>query len=1402
MAAVTSSPAIHAFKPVFLAEPGEPPVPWRTWIAMFEIHLVASGFVDDTTAASIARKSALLTSALGVAGFRVFQSLTINVSEPYDDAKRHLAEHFDTQPNAYYLRAQFTRRTQQPGETVAQFLTALRELAKVAEITTALDDRIRDQFVAFVRDDRLREKLFQEPTNKTLPELLVTATLFEKSVEAANAMSGGGLGADLHPALPAVAPAVAKVERIGYSARMAGTAVGTGRRSGGFTCFGCGKLGHRIRAAECPARRHTCERCRVVGHFVSHCQGASAWAAQSSSLSGFAGRRGRSPSPGGRPSTSSMVTLSPVLLEKQRGQLKRLSCQLGDSSVDLLLDLGSEVSVVGGRLYDEVFSGAPLQQPDVRMQAYGALGIDCRGYFEVPVTYQGVRLPTFRFYVTRRGDSLMGVDLFDALGFKVQPPISPTTVNALSTVSLSAYPILCKSFGIVSGFQHKPRVDVSVLPVRQPMRRLAERLREPVSKAVLQMEREGIIERIDSSPWVSNIVPVKKPDGSIRVCVDLSEPNKAVIPDQYPLPTMEELSCELAGATIFSKLDLKWGYLQISLAEESRDLTAFVCLEGLFRFTRLPFGLCSAPSAFQQMISLIIKSVKGAVNLLDDIFIYGRTVAEHDARLRAVLDLLQQHNCTVNLQKCVIGVREVEFNGHVISAMGARPLISHVDAIVRLPVPSSCVELKRFLSTAGYLLKFVPHFATIAEPLRALLRDGVEWLWSAQCQRAFDCLKQRISEPPVLAHFDVKATTTYLTCDASDVGLGACLSQRQGGVDRPIAFASRALSSPERGYNVTEREGLACLWAAERFHFYLYGRKFVLRTDHEALRTLLSAHGAGRRPMRLQRWCERLFEYSFEPQYVRGVDNCIADLLSRAALDGPTPCEVVTSTVYGMPATSRISQFDLSKATLLDAELREVLAYVRTDWPTSRQGVAPTLRAYYAVRDELSSYGGDCLARGERAVIPVSLREQVLRLAHEGHPGIVKMKARCRDTVWWPGLDKDIERFIRECSSCVRSGKAQQPTTAPLQPLPCPRVPWQRIGIDIFGEVKAAPEHQKFVVVVLDHYSHWPELTCCGTVTSTSIIEFLTTLFCRYGLPEQLVSDNGPQFKSAQFEDFLRVHGIQHNLTSVYHPQSNGAVERFNRVLKEHLRTGLLDGIPFARVLQQVLATQRSIAHSLTGVSPAKLFLGREMSMPLCGLAPTSLVDIEEADAEIRQRVQFKQHAVQQYTDAKRHARLCAVRAGDYVRIRLPTVPHKLAPVWSEPMLVKTVRGSSIELVNGQRWNSSSCLLHRPVLRSSSPGSASLGVQGVGPWVRVEEDDDDEDAGIVYEWTSPVTVPAAVPPVIGPPSLPAARPVAGPVVGARPGQEHEEEGSREDGYLGDRRWGTRTRKQTQFFRPS
>ena len=454
------------------------------------------------------------------------------------------------------------------------------------------------------------------------------------------------------------------------------------------------------------------------------------------------------------------------------------------------------------------------------------------------------------------------------------------------------------------------------------------------------------------------------------------------------------------------------------------------------------------------VIRKILEGLAGCVNILDDILVHGNGTVQHDQRLRRVLDRLSHYNATVRVDKCAIGQSEVDFNGHRISAAGVQPLASNVEAILNMPVPVDPRCLSRFISTATYYLKFMPRFADLCEPLRALLKKDAVWSWSDECQCSFDAIKRMLASPPTLAHFDATAPT-IVTSDSSGYALGACLSQIQNGRERPVAFASRTLSSAERKYSASEREALGALWACEKWHFYLYGRHFTLVTDHQALRTLLKSSGSGHRPLRLHRWSSRLLKYSFSVMFKPGADLVVADCLSRAFVPADmTVSPTVTSslftpqeaesvgeddpvaeiqTIFGAVGTSIVTFREVGRVTEADSVLQQVAKYIVDGWPTSRQRLSAEFVPYFDVRHELSLVSG-CVVRGFRTVIPPSLRQQVLSLLHEGHPGIVRMKTLARDAVWWPGMDLEIERLVRECEPCVVSGKSVRPYPGPLKP--------------------------------------------------------------------------------------------------------------------------------------------------------------------------------------------------------------------------------------------------------------------------------------------------------------------------------------------------------------------------------
>ena len=305
------------------------------------------------------------------------------------------------------------------------------------------------------------------------------------------------------------------------------------------------------------------------------------------------------------------------------------------------------------------------------------------------------------------------------------------------------------------------------------------------------------------------------------------------------------------------------------------------------------------------------------------------------------------------------------------------------------------MQLQSFLGAANYYHKFIPHYSHLTEPLRRLLKADSTWDWTSDCARAFNAIKEAIATLPVLAHFDTKATTV-LTCDASGKALGAVLYQIQSGEDRPIAFALRSLSTCEQSYSTSEPEALACIWACEHWHYYLYGRRFIQRTDQQALSVLLSANGTGRRPMRLLRWADRLAEYDFDLQYKHGKLNSVADLFSLAGVMadlsdvGNSPKEELDiNTVFGSQSLSVLQRQELVEHTTSEPILHQVKAYIIGGWP--KEVKDPELHPYSRVQNELS-YANGILYRGEQAVIPQSLQAKAVQLAHDDYPGVVRTK--------------------------------------------------------------------------------------------------------------------------------------------------------------------------------------------------------------------------------------------------------------------------------------------------------------------------------------------------------------------------------------------------------------------------
>ena len=416
--------------------------------------------------------------------------------------------------------------------------------------------------------------------------------------------------------------------------------------------------------------------------------------------------------------------------------------------------------------------------------------------------------------------------------------------------------------------------------------------REEIARQLKKMQEMAVIQP-SKSPWSSPVVLVRKKDGSHRFCVDYRRLNSVTKPDTYPLPRIDNLLDQLGKSSYFSTLDLASGFWQIKMHPASQEKTAFCTPHGLFEFKVMPFGLTNAPSVFQRLMQQILSSTnpkdgpRFVTAYIDDLLVFSSTLSEHLHHLRLILTKLRDVGLKLNPSKCCFIRKEVEYLGHVIMPHGLKPNDKLIAAVKEFVPPKNIQELRRFLGLSSYYRRFVPNFAKIAHPLHQLTCKGADFRWTKECEATFQLLKGKLVSAPVLAYpcFD---KDFILETDASIMGLGAVLSQRQtDGLPHPVAFASRALAPAERNYGITDLETLAVVWALSHFHYYLYGHRVQVITDHTAVKAILdSPNPSGRHA----RWWTRVFGQGIKEVSIihrAGRDNLAADALSRNPHEKP-----------------------------------------------------------------------------------------------------------------------------------------------------------------------------------------------------------------------------------------------------------------------------------------------------------------------------------------------------------------------------------------------------------------------------------------------------------------------------------------------------------------------------------
>ena len=446
------------------------------------------------------------------------------------------------------------------------------------------------------------------------------------------------------------------------------------------------------------------------------------------------------------------------------------------------------------------------------------------------------------------------------------------------------YPSVFTGLGKLRNYQLRLHINQSVPPVAQSVRRIPFSRRDKVTKQLKQLQVLDVIEEVKTpTSWVNPLVSVAKPNGEVRICLDMRRANEAIVREKHPVPTLEETLQEISGAKYFAKLDMNMAFHQIELHPESRDITTFAGPNALYRYKRLLFGVNMATEKFQQVMSQVLVGLPGVHNLHDDIIVVGSSTSELYDRVHATVKRCFEHGLTLNFDKCIAGVQKLNFMGITLTSDGMKVAESKVRAVAEAKKPENKSEMRSWLGLAQFCSRFLQGFAATTSCLWDLTKEQAEWIWTEKHDRAFNHVKQQLTCSPVMAYWN-NDRDTRVTTDASPVGLAAILEQKQtDGTYRPIYYASRKLSYTESRYTQFERECLAVKWACERFQLYLIGRRFEIQTDHKPLLKVLSAKA---RPpsARTERWILFLQQFEYSLIHIQGKHN-YSDILSRQPVE-------------------------------------------------------------------------------------------------------------------------------------------------------------------------------------------------------------------------------------------------------------------------------------------------------------------------------------------------------------------------------------------------------------------------------------------------------------------------------------------------------------------------------------
>jgi transposase InsO family protein len=856
------------------------------------------------------------------------------------------------------------------------------------------------------------------------------------------------------------------------------------------------------------------------------------------------------------------------------------------------------------------------------------------------------------------------------------------------------------------------------------------------------------------SQYSAPILLIKKRDGSYRFIVDYRKLNNITIQDKFPLPNLEQALQMVGGRRYYSKLDLRSGYFQIPIKDDDKHKTAFITTHGLFEFNVLAQGLKNSPPSFQRiMSSLLLPCKKFCIVYLDDVLIYSDNFDQHLQHVNQVLAIFNKHKFQLNPQKCEVFRTNINYLGHTISHDGVRPLQERIEKILSIPQPTSLAQANAFIGAIGWYRKFIPHYARIAAPILAVTNltkaHKHKFHWDQDHRDAFEQLKTAlITEPLFLTYPDDDLPLTLAT-DASDNCIGGVLFQEDAnGQRKNIYFHSQMLPKPQRKWPTIEKEALAIYYCTLRMKLYLLGREFTVYTDHCPLRNM---HLKPSNNRRVDRISLILQQYNIkEIRHVSGKCNCMADYLSRyprQVEDDDDFIEPDYSTVPGLQSFVAVTTRAQAKAqrpvpNVTDNGSSSNESTVTNDHPPHEEGhdfdvtkigdaqkqdsfyqeqvyklQQDSTNCSFELKDDILYKIVKCGITNQKLVyVPSLLVSQVVEVYHgsswAGHFGFRRTYNNLKDRYWWPKMKETIKNHLQSCLKCQKFNFARHKTHGFLHPIESPNGPFQMIGIDYSGPFPTTTQGNKYVLAITDYFTKWVIAIPVEKQNAQTTAEVLYEHYiCIYGVPRQILSDQGTPFNNQLMEAFTKILGCHHIKSTPYHPQTNGAIERFNATFERQLaKVTNVHMNDWDIHLKSVVFAYNIGKHASTEYSPYQLQFGRHPNLPpdppiakyefskpndyfQCFRRTLTLYHRHARENIIKHQQYYKKH----YDVHRANPQF---NVGDWVLKRLSTSRTKLSSLYSDPMTIIKVQHPTYWIQDG--LNDMVYQVHVSQLRSCS----------------------------------------------------------------------------------------------------